>query len=81
MPDKHFNMSIGECGILVDYKARAGYMDAGISGAAMAARELPRRTAAPEAATCPEADARRHPAARGFRRVGGGLPRGEKDLP
>jgi len=32
------NMSIGECGILVDYQARTGYLDANISGAAMAAQ-------------------------------------------
>lgn len=38
VPNKRLNMSIGECGILVDYQARTGYLDAHISDEAMAAQ-------------------------------------------
>lgn len=38
VPGKHFNVSIGECGVLNDYQAYAGYLDIPMSGRNMAAQ-------------------------------------------
>lgn len=38
VPNKHFNVSIGECGILNDYRAYAGYLSVPMSGRDMAAQ-------------------------------------------